>query len=212
MTEANHVYRHPGRRAAILCLYLALAACASTPTPVVDYNGDYDFSTVDTLAMYRDSGAVVGQNPLRLSDMTRDRIDRALLGALEAKGLTAVDDPARADLLLSWHLVTEERSDVRSYQRPTVGVGYAAGFYPYNRYSLYSCWSCRPTETEVTVHDYTLGTFVVDLIDPALEKSVWRSVITSRLKGQPERDQEKYDAAAARILADFPPSRNGAGG
>jgi hypothetical protein len=200
----------PARRraGAVLTLFslALLAACASKPPqPVVDFNPGYDFTTVDSIAWYRDSGHVGGENPLRLSDMTIDRVDLALRRALEARGITIVDDPAKADLLLSWHLATEEKTDVRTYETPAYGGMYGAGWGPYNRYALYSCWSCMPTRTETTVHQYTLGTFIVDMIDPALKKSVWRSVTSSRLKGEPERDQDKYDSAAARILAAFPP-------
>jgi hypothetical protein len=189
-----------------LLVLAGLSACASKPPePMVDFNPGYDFSGVDTVAWYRDSGQVGGQNPLSLSDLTRDRIDLALKRALEAKGITIVDDPANADMLLSWHLATEDKTDVRTYETPAYGGMYGPGWGPYNRYSMYSCWSCRPTRTDVSVQQYTLGTFIVDMIDPALKKSVWRSVTSSRLKGEPERDQDKYDSAAVRILAAFPP-------
>jgi hypothetical protein len=197
--------RRAGSVVALLSLAL-LAACASKPPePMVDFNPGYDFSGVDTVAWYRDSGYVGGPNPLGLSDMTRDRIDLALRRALEAKGITIVDDPEAADLLLSWHLATEDKTDVRTYETPAYGGMYGAGWGPYNRYSMYSCWSCMPTRTDVSVQQYTLGTFIVDMIDPELKKSVWRSVTSSRLKGKPERDQDKYDSAAVRILAKFPP-------
>ena len=192
---------------AVLATGIALlAACASKPPePMVDFNPGYDFSAVDTVAWYRESGHVSGMNPLNLSDMTRDRIDLALRRALEARGITFVTDAAEADLLMSWHLATEEKTDVRSYETPAYGGLYGAGWGPYNRYAMYSCWSCMPTRTETSVRQYTLGTFIVDMIDPALQKSVWRSVTSSRLKGEPERDQDRYDSAAARILAAFPP-------
>ena len=189
-----------------LCCAALLAGCASKPPePMVDFNPGYDFSGVDSVAWLRESGRVTGENPLRLSDMTRDRIDLALVHALEAKGIRMVDDPADADLLMSWHLATEDKTDVRTYETPSHGGMYGVGWGPYNRYAMYNCWSCMPTRTDVSVSQYTLGTFIVDMIDPTLEKSVWRSVTSSRLKGEPERDQDKYDSAAARILAAFPP-------
>lgn len=190
---------------AALCVLLA-GCVTAPPTADVDYNPEYDFTGVTTAAMYRDSGHVEGEHPYQLSDMARDRIDTALHRALAAKGITVTDDAANADVLVSWHLVTETKTDVRTHETPVaVGGFYSPGFRSYNRYSLYSCWSCMPTRTEVSVRDYTLGTFIVDLIDPALEKSVWRSVTISRLNGQFEKDQDKYDAAAVRVLAAFPP-------
>ncbi|MHA7816081.1 MAG: DUF4136 domain-containing protein [Pseudohaliea sp.] len=200
-----HWCRRAGAAILLICMALLLACASKPPAPMVDFNPNYDFSGIDTVAWYRDSGHVSGMNPLSLSDMTRDRIDLALRRALEAKGITFVADAADADLLVSWHLATEEKTDVRSYVTPAYGGLYGVGWGPYNRYAMYSCWSCMPTRTETSVHQYTLGTFIVDMIDPALKKSVWRSVTSSRLKGEPERDQDKYDSAAVRILAKFPP-------
>ena len=182
--------------------FALLASCASSPPqPTVDFKPDYDFSAVKTLGFYHESGEVSGDNPIPLSDMERDRIDLALENALKKKGYGWDEDGAEADLLVSWHLVTQDKTDVRTYETPSMGVGYGR-YGGYNRYSMYSCWGC--SQTEVSVKNYTEGTFIVDMIDPKLKKSVWRSVIQSRLKGEPQHDQDKYNAAADRILADFP--------
>ncbi|HAN66918.1 MAG TPA: hypothetical protein DCQ70_00325, partial [Halieaceae bacterium] len=112
-----------------------LAACASAPpTPSVDYNAAYDFDAVKTVALYRAAETAPGEDPLKLSDMTRDRIESGLKSALTARGFTLVNSVEEADLLLSWHLVTEDKMDVRSYEVPsatTMGM-YGPGFYRYN--------------------------------------------------------------------------------
>lgn len=192
------------RALTLLAVSAMLVACASgPPKPVVDYKPDYNFMAVKKIAFYRDSGQVSGDNPLRLSDIQRDRIDEALSFALGNRGFQMVDNAADADLLLSWHLLTQDKTDVRTWETPAYGA--YGGFGGYNRYSAYNCWSCAPTRTEVTVQNYTQGTFIVDMIDPQLRKSVWRSVIQSRLKGEPSQDQGKYNAAATAIFASFPP-------
>jgi hypothetical protein len=182
-----------------------LAACASgPPKPTVDYKPDYDFSAVRTIAFYKNSGQVSGDNPLQLSDIQRDRIDQALTYALRNKGFELIDDASQADLLISWHLATQHKTDVRTYETPAYGAGY--GYYGrYNRYSMYNCWSCAPTRTEVSVQDYTEGTFIVDMIDQELRKSVWRGVTQSRLKTDQLVDQTKINDAATAIFASFPP-------
>jgi hypothetical protein len=209
-------------RALALLVCTVLAACATSPKlrPEVDYNTSYDFSAVRTVALYQNSGLAPGENPLLLSDMARDRIDLALTRAIEAKGLSMVEDPARADLLLSWHLATEDRIETQTVARPTGpmmargpmmggGMFWGPAFHPYNRYSFYQCWSCMATTTEVRTREYRIGTFIVDLIDPAEQKSMWRSVTSTRLRGKLERDQDKYDAAAETVLADFLPASSG---
>ena len=184
---------------------LLLAACPSTPTPKVDYKSDYNFMNVKKIAFYQGSGDVSGDNPLQLSDFQKARIDEALQYALETKGLEFVEDSANADMLISWHLATQDKTDVRTYETPAYGGAYYGGYGRYNRYARYNCWSCMPTQTEVSVQNYTEGTFIVDMIDPKMQKSVWRSVTQSRLKGKHESDQGKYNEAAVRIMAGFPP-------
>ena len=192
------------RTLAYFSIGILIAACASgPPKPTVDYKADYNFSAVKKIAFYDESGQVTGDNPLQLSDIQRDRIDEALSYALTNRGFEIVTDTSQADLLLSWNLVTQEKTDVRTWETPA--MGYGASYGRYNRYSAYNCWSCSPTRTEVSVQNYTQGIFIVDLIDPKLRKSVWRSIIQSRLKGNQSSDQGKYNAAATAIFASFPP-------
>jgi hypothetical protein len=189
----------------ILVLSSLLIACASgPPKPTVDYKQDYNFMAVKKIGFYRNSGQVSGDNPLQLSDIQRQRIDSALSYALGNRGFQMVDDPAEADMLLSWHLVTQHKTDVRTYETPTYGAGYGR-YGRYNRYSMYNCWSCAPTRTEVSVRNYTEGTFIVDMIDPKMNKSVWRGFTQSRLKGNQSEDQGKYNEAATAMFASFPP-------
>ena len=188
----------------LLALTTLLMACASgPPKPNVDYKQDYNFIGIKKIGFFRESGQVTGDNPLQLSDIQRERIDTALTYALGNRGFQIVDDPTEADMLLSWHLVTQHKTDVRTYETPAYGAGY--GRYGYNRYSAYNCWSCAPTRTEVSVQNYTQGTFIVDMIDPQMKKSVWRGVTQSRLKGKHSEDQGKYNEAATAIFASFPP-------
>tara|TARA_R110002110_G_scaffold415860_1_gene658741 strand:+ start:66447 stop:67070 length:624 start_codon:yes stop_codon:yes gene_type:complete len=187
---------------------LITTACSSGPSkPVIDYKSDYDFSGIQKIAFYDESGDVTGDNPLQLSDFQKERIDDALAFALQNRGYQIVDSAADADLLVSWHLVTQNKTDVRSY--PTTSVGMGVGYGPYggyNRYSMYNCWGCMGGGSDVSVSNYTQGTFIVDLIDPSLRKSVWRGTTESRMKGEHAADQDKYNAAATRIFASFPPS------
>lgn len=181
---------------------LILGACASgPPKPDVDYKADYDFSEVRSVAFYAESGTVEGDNPLQLSDFQKDRINSAIIHALEQKGFILVDDPTAADMLVSWHLVTQFKTDIQTHESG-VSMGWHHG---YNRYSLYNCWSCMGPRTEVTSRNYTEGTFIVDMIDPELQRSVWRSVIHSRISGKQARNQSEYNEAAEAIFAAFPP-------
>jgi hypothetical protein len=182
---------------------LTLGACSgSPPKPTVDFKQDYQFASARKIAFYKDSGHVSGDNPLQISDMQRNRVNEALQQALEKRGYQFVATASEADLLMSWHLATQDKTDVRTYSTPT----YAGAYGPYNRYARYNCWSCMAPQTDVSVRNYTEGTFIVDMIDPELGQSVWRGVIQSKLKDEPTTEQEKFNAAADAIFASFPPN------
>ena len=190
------------RHTAATLIMLAVAACATKPPePVVDFAPDYDFDRSKTIGFYALSGEVTGNNPTELTDFQRDRIDAALKAALEAKGFTFVDKTADADLLLSWHLNLMDKTDVKTYNSPSYGA--TVGYSRYNRYAMYNYYNCM-NQTDVRVSEYTQGTFIIDMIDPDENASIWWSVTQSKLKEETIRDQAALDSAAVRVLAAFP--------
>ncbi len=193
-----------------LCLVLTaalLAACASTPpTPDVDYKHDYDFSRIKTFSYLSNSGSASGNSARAfMSDMQINRINDAIVDTMEIKGYKFVEDAFQADVLVTWHLVAQDRQKVSTIPSgPSYGGYYGRGRYGgYNRSAMYNCWNCGGTEVRVT--NYTEGTFIVDIVDPKLDQSVWRAVIQSRMKKEPTQDQQVVNEAAGRIFASFPP-------
>lgn len=178
-------------RATLTFAFLALLnACASPLVANMDFDDSFDFSGVKNIAIEPFTRTDVAS--VKVSDMQVDRINVALSDELERKGFRVVEDRAAADLLMTWHLVTQERTDVRSY----------------NSASYYNCWRCGPSVSDVSVTQYTQGTFIVDMVDPARNRSVWRSIIESRLKPQPDPEKSAVNRreAATAIFAEFPPN------
>ena len=80
------------------CLTM-LAACAGfSPKPTVDYNSDYNFSGIKTLAFAEATSSGDSVRAM-LSDMEINRANTALKSVLEAKGFRIVDDESEADAL-----------------------------------------------------------------------------------------------------------------
>lgn len=172
-----------------LALSASIAGCTTPLEATTDYDAGFDFGKVQKVAIQpidRDSLSAIN-----ISDMQEARIDAALAEQLRLKGLEVVSDNTEADMYLVWHLVTEERTDVRAY----------------NSMSYYNCWGCGPAVSDVSVRQYTQGTFIVDMVDPLRNRSVWRSIIESRLSHQPDPDagEARRKQAAAASLAEFPP-------
>ena len=177
-------------QAAAAMLLLALISACSTPLEAtMDFDSQFDFSKVQKIAIQPVDRTNLSM--ISISDMQVERIDGALAAELERKGFEIVSSDAEADMFLVWHLVTEERTDVRTY----------------NSMSYYNCWRCGPNVSDVSVRQYTQGTFIVDMIDPMRNQSVWRSIIESRLQSNPDPAEApaRRKEAATAIFAQFPP-------
>ena len=179
-----------------------LAACATPPPkPSVDFDVEHDFANDKKIGFYALSGGVTGSNPMGMTDFQKDRIKEALSNALQGKGYTLVDSAKDADLLISWHLNTVEKQDVRTTSSPNYSMG--VGYSRYNRYAMYNCYNCM-NSTDVQVTDYTEGTFIIVMIYPDKNRSVYRSVTHLKMTGEMDNDQTTIDRLARLVLADFP--------
>lgn len=176
-----------------LVLISLVAACSSLSRPLVadtDYDDQYDFSHVKKIAIQPFNRT--SPDAILISDMQVSRINQALSQELQARGYEMVPDNSDADLLLTWHLVVKDKTDVRSY----------------NNMSYYNCWRCGPAVSDIRVYQYQQGTFIVDMIDPVRNRSVWRATIQSRLKSEPDpaESEVRRTEAAKAVFAQFPPS------
>ena len=117
---------------------LFLGACAGPRFEAVsDFDRSYDFSDVETIAFLPIDRTAVAER--MITDMQVDRVNAALTRELADRGFRVVEKRQDADLFLSWHLVTRERTDIRSY----------------NAASTYQCWRCGPPVSDVAVNKYT---------------------------------------------------------
>lgn len=176
-----------------MLLSILVVACTTTPEANTDFDQSYDFTGVQSIAIQPFDRTQVSS--ISISDMQVERINDAIGAELESKGYRMVGDKQSADVLLTWHLVARDRTDVRTYD----GLSY------------YNCWRCGPAVSDVSVRQYTEGTLIVDIIDPVRNRSVWRSIIQSELKPQsdPDKAAERRKKAAALVFAAFPPETGG---
>lgn len=177
----------PRKVLASLLLLLLLGACGTTrpPQAILDHDPQFDFSAVQRI--YFEPFSRTDPATITISDMQVDRINASLAEELRSKGFEMVTDRSRADLFLTWYLVTEDNISMSSSPRYTGTSGSGS---------------------------YTQGTLIVDMTDPMRNKAVWRSVFQSRLKSHPD---PKESAAIRRtaveaIFSNFPPAPTGGAG
>ncbi|MEH6589950.1 MAG: DUF4136 domain-containing protein [Halioglobus sp.] len=170
---------------------IVMTGCSSTPKleAVTDFDSSFDFIGVKKVAIQPVKR--MNASAVLISDMDVNRLNQVFTEQLNFRGIDVVTDNADADMYLVWHLVTQEKTDVRSY----------------NSASYYNCWRCGPTVSDISVRQYTEGTLIVDMIDPARGQSVWRSTVQSKLKSQASaEDDGALRQEAGRALFDqFPP-------
>jgi hypothetical protein len=189
--ESNVMPNFISRILLALSLLALVAACSSTPTAMMDFDPGFDFSGVRTIAIKPVDRSISPASVLSGSQITR--MNRSLTDELVRRGFDVVPNNGNADMLLAWHLVTQERTDVRTHNS---AVHYS------------NCWNCRPMSSPgVQVTQYIRGTLIVDLLDPAAQRSVWRSIFESRLRDQPDAAlaAEVRREAAEAVFAEFPP-------
>lgn len=167
-------------RLATLSLAVTLIACSSTLQVNTDYAPGTDFSKYKTFTVKHGAAA---QNAIAVQ-----RFELSITNALTARGLTPVADGA--DLNVFDHFVLGKDTQLNSY-----GYGGWGGR-----------WGGGMQTTQV--QEIPTGTVVVDLVDTKTNKMVWRGIAKDELSttATPEERQQKSDAAAQQLFANFPPA------
>jgi hypothetical protein len=165
---------------------LLLSACASGPTIVANTNPGTDFSAFKTYNFFQPLGtdrAGGVRTPLSsrlISSMNRELISR---------GMSLSDSP---DLLVDFVVSAEDRIDVRTTPTHTVHRTH------WNR--GFSTWPTYNT----TVRQYTEGSLVIDLINPATNTLVGEGGAQSRIRST-DFTQQQIDEIVSKIMTELLP-------
>ena len=179
-------------------LVLTLVACSVTRGQDVrtNYMPGTDFSKYHTYAWVDEVKGVprIGGQPDQILDT---QVKQAVDSQMEAKGLTKVVDGDKADLLLGYQLAIDREKQVNGFANGWGGVG---GWGP---------WGGGPDSFSATTSTVNIGTFVLGMYDPAAKKLVWIGAAQHALEPskKQEKNQERLDKGAKKLLKDFPPGR-----
>jgi hypothetical protein len=184
MSSLNRLFQ----LAALVSILALLAACTSTPKVSTDYDPQYDFASIKTYYLVdHNLAAQTGGTSL-----TDQRANRELAAAMKRRGISPAS-MEEADIILTFHIVAQDRTKVTSYNNS----------YGYSRYGY---GSGGYGGNQVDVRQYTEGTLLVDLVDPKEKRIVWRGQTSTVIK---ERSNEERDARAQMfveaVFNDMPP-------
>jgi hypothetical protein len=182
-------------------LVLALVACFVTYAQDVrtNYMPGTDFSKYHSYAWVDDVQGVpaVGGHPDQILDA---QVKQAIDSQMAAKGLTKVADGGKPDLLLGYQLMIDREKQINGFGDSWGGWGGWGGPWGGNSFGSFSA----STSTNY------VGTFVIGMYDPAARKLVWIGGAQHAIEPgkKPEKNQERLNKGAQKLLKDFPPGRS----
>lgn len=131
---------------------LTISSCSPSLQVYTDYDREFNIRNYPTFAWAEAKDIEARNNPLYYNELNDKRIKKAVNDQLKGKGYTLVqDDP---DLLIHYHIVVEDRSEIRTN--------------PYGFYGPY--WMRARTYS----YSYRQGTLIIDLMDATNKNLLWR--------------------------------------
>lgn len=185
MSSFTRIYRLIGL-AAIVAL---MSACSSAPKVATDFDPSYDFNNIKSYYLVEHNLANQGGG----TGLADQRATREITAEMDKRGIPTAS-AEEADIIITFHIVAQDRTKVTSYN-----TGYGYSRYGYGRGAYYG-------GNQVDVRQYTEGTLLVDLVDPEEQRIVWRGQTSAVLRDRP---QEERDARAKMfveaVFAHMPP-------
>ena len=203
-TQRKNTLRQTSRDwTARLGLALALAFVACSVTYAQDVRTNYmpgtDFSKYHTYAWVDEVQGVpsVGGRPDQILDA---QVKQAIDSQMAAKGFTKVTDGGKADLLLGYQLAISQEKQINGFGDSWSGYGGGWGPWGGNSFGSFSA----NTSTNY------IGTFVVGMFDAAAKKLVWIGAAQHTIEPskKQEKNQQRLNKGAQKLLKDFPPGLN----
>jgi Domain of unknown function (DUF4136) len=179
-------------------LALAFVACSVTYAQEVrtNYMPGTDFSKYHTYAWVDEVKGVprVGGQPDQILDT---QVKQAVDSQMAAKGITKVADSDKADFLLGYQLAIAREKQINGFASGWGGYGWGGP------------WGGGLDSFSATTSTINIGTFVLGIYDPAAKKLIWIGAAQHTLdpSKKQEKNQERLNKGAQKLLKDFPPGR-----
>ena len=179
-------------RTVVMGALLVLVGSCSSVSYVVDWDTQNDFSGYRTFAWFELAPSPdKGQPPSQANAIVAARIRRSVTNELQTRGLSKTE-VGEADVMVTYALVLQSR--VVMYN---TGWAYPYGGWRWGWGGWGGGWSSAQT--------YTEGTLVVDVLDGASRRLVWRGV-AERAFTKPNPSDDQVAAIVAKVMAGFPPN------
>ena len=165
------------------------AGCATAVSVSTDFDHAADFSRYHTFSFVGGHLSLDGVAD-EGNTLAKDRIRNAVVAALGERGLAESSD--HPDLAVGYWAGARSRTEIEGMPP------YAPEMGPY----WYGGW-WGPGYTQWWTRTYDEGTLIIDLVDPASHRLVWRAYTRTEIK-QPV-DDKRVREIVERAFKDFPP-------
>jgi glutaredoxin len=173
----------------VVFFVLFLSACSSVPDAGAVYQTRFDFSQVKTYSMYeRNSEFREFQS---IDDITRNGLELAIERAMDDKGFL-YSNIDLADLIVSYHIIGKGGKDYALYNKAVLYCDY--------------CLRANTWQTENKNWKISVGSLILDFVDPKTKRSVWRGVsdLDIDVEDNSRKSNEKIIMAIKSLLALYP--------
>ena len=179
----------------LTCAALAVFLCgpALAAKPQIQWDPDYDFSTITTFQWREPPEFSLADSDPFLHSRIINAVDYELTGY----GLTEVDvDP---DVFVIYHSSTE--TDVRI---TSTSVGYGFGSYGMGGWGYYGYGFGGPVATTSRATEVERGTLLIDVIDADSNSLIWRGRVTDIvISDNPEKTQRNVVRAIEKMAKQY---------
>ncbi|MEQ9591951.1 MAG: DUF4136 domain-containing protein [Cyclobacteriaceae bacterium] len=170
------------RYLAYLILPLIISSCAVKVHSA--YDESVDFTKYKTFCWLNGCEFTFTGPDYLQDEEIREKIKEAIVAELESKGF--VNDENNPDLLVDFHISVENETSVIYHHRDD-------DQYYYQQFP------------EEEIINYLKGTIVIDIVDKAESKMVWRSESIGYMDVHPDLTDKNIRKGIASTLKDFPP-------
>jgi hypothetical protein len=189
-------------RLMVLAVMWTAAACAPSPKIGYDFDRSADFSTYHTYAWLSGDQEKTGDRRADSSGVDM-RIRIAVGTQLRLKGYQALPE-GKPDFYVAYHIGLKDNSPSISTQYYSDGM---AGRAFSHSADTRSAGKPAPAVNETSSSSYLTGSLLIDIIDAASQKLVWRGTANGEVDPgltSQQRD-ERTKAIVQKVLSHFPP-------
>ncbi len=182
----------------IVSLGLLLAGCATPMQVTSDFDETVDFSKFRTFSWIAPNPLIRSVTQRPLSPLVEQRLMSNTRALLPARGLSFVEDPAEADLVIAFTIGSRDGIRIDSIPTP--------GFHARPSGPRRAGWRGYWPGNTVTTRQYTEGQLAVDMFDVAEARPVWHGTSGRQLtQSEREAPDELLREALEAIFDQFPP-------